>query len=177
MFRKKINLFVFLSLLLFIPQKVFSENTIYYLNLDKVLNQSNAGKDILKKLEKKVSDYKNENEKKKKKLESEEKKLISQKNIISEEEFKKKLISFREDIIKHQNDQRKFLTDINKRKMKTFKKFARLIDPIILEYVEKNSIDVVMNKSIVIIAKKDFDITDAIMKLVNEKIKKVKLED
>ena len=47
----------------------------------------------------------------------------------------------------------------------------KLINPIISDYVEKNSINIVIDKNIILVGKKSYDITNDILKLVNEKIK------
>ena len=77
---------------------VFSSEKIAYLDVEKIMQDSVAGKSIIAQIKKKrelvISNFK----KKEKQIIEKEKKLISQKNILSKEEFEKKLISLRNDI-------------------------------------------------------------------------------
>ena len=50
-------------------------------------------------------------------------------------------------------------------------RFISLINPLIQEYMEKNSIDIVIDKKHIFIAKSDHDITKDILEIVNNKIK------
>ena len=47
----------------------------------------------------------------------------------------------------------------------------KLINPIIANYVEKNSINLVLDKNKILIGKKSYDITNDILELVNKNIK------
>ena len=82
------SIFVFF---LFYTNIVFSEQKIAFIDMDKVISTSKVGSSILKQLtdlNKKNLKFLNEEEKKFKEKET---KLISQKNIISEKDFKNKV--------------------------------------------------------------------------------------
>ena len=49
------------------------------------------------------------------------------------------------------------------------------LTPIITEYSKKNSISMLIDKKNIIIAKSSLDITDSIIKLLDNKIKKIDL--
>ena len=68
-----------------------AQEKIVYLNLDSVVNNTKAGKSILSKLEKSKNSALLELEKKEKDLKKIENEINKQKNIISEDELKKKL--------------------------------------------------------------------------------------
>ena len=85
----KKNIFYFLIFFFtFIP--LYSSEKIVYLDVEKIMQDSIAGKAVIAKIKKKreisVSKFKKEE----KEIFEKEKKLISQKNVLSEEEFKKK---------------------------------------------------------------------------------------
>ena len=87
---KKILGILVLCLLCF-NLNAIAENKIAYLDLNYLLNNSLAGKSLdsqLKKIKKKNVDFFN---KKENKLRADEKKIITQKNVLSAEEYKKKL--------------------------------------------------------------------------------------
>ena len=46
--------------------------------------------------------------------------------------------------------------------------FFKIIDKVLREYVENNSIDLVLNKKDILIGKNNYNITDDILKIVNE---------
>ena len=88
---KSINLFyIFIILFLFLSSNSRAD-TIVYIDIDKILQNSKAGKLVIKKLNK----TNEENIKKFKKIEEdikkEEKDLVAKKNVLSAEEFEKKL--------------------------------------------------------------------------------------
>ena len=108
MFKK---LFI-LNLFLFFFKITHAENLkIVYVNVDKIMQDSIAGKSIKKKLEK---IYIKDLEKFKKNdeiLKNKEKKIIAQKNILSKEDLQKELTALRSEIIKFQKEQVKARDD------------------------------------------------------------------
>ena len=92
-FTKKIST-IFIVLIIFISASN-SEEQIVYLDLDNVVTNTKAGKLILSKLEKSKKSALLKFENKEKDLKKIEEEIKKQKNVISEEEFKKRLIEFR----------------------------------------------------------------------------------
>ena len=111
MFKKFLIINIFL--LIFISSYA-EEQKIVYLNVDKIMQQSIAGKSIKKQLEnlynKNLEKFKKNDEI----LKNKEKKIIAQKNILSQEDFQKELTSLRKEIINFQKEQVKARDDINK---------------------------------------------------------------
>ena len=48
--------------------------------------------------------------------------------------------------------------------------FFAEVNPLIQEYLDKNSIDILLNNKYVVIGKNDLDITEKIIKIINKKI-------
>ena len=61
--------------------------------------------------------------------------------------------------------------EFNNLKNSEILKLMDLINPIISDYVTKNSINIVIDKKNIIIGKKSYDITNEILLLVNENVK------
>jgi len=124
------------------------EQKIVYLNVDKIMQQSIAGKSIKKQLE----NLYNKNLEKFKKndviLKEKEKKIIAQKNILSQEDFQKELSSLRTEIINFQKEQVKARDDINKLRIGATNKLISKLSPILQEYAKKNSISLILQKKI-----------------------------
>ena len=63
------------------------------------------------------------------------------------------------------------LTKLNEIKINNTKKILKLLNPIITNYVDKNSISLVIPKKNIIVGKKNLEITSEIVKLLNDKVK------
>ncbi len=161
--------------LLIFTSSYAEEQKIVYLNVDKIMQQSIAGKSIKKKLE----ELYNKNLKKFKKndeiLKNKEKKIISQKNILSQEDFQKELTSLRSEIIKFQKEQVKAREDINKLRIEATNKLISQLSPILQEYAKRNSVSLILQKKNIVMGKKEIEITDEILEITNKRIKDITL--
>ena len=162
-------------LLIFFTSSYAEEFKIVYLNVDKIMEESVAGKSIKKKLEKlynkDLEKFKKEDENLKKK----EKKIIAQKNILSQEDFQKELSNLRQEIINFQREQVKSRDDINKLRIKATAKLISKLSPILEEYAEKNSISLILQKKNIVMGKKEIDITDQILSITNKEVKDINI--
>ena len=104
---KKILVSILLSILISVP--VYSSEKIVYLDVEKIMQQSIAGKSIIAQLKKKREESISKFKKKEKDIIDKEKTLISQKNVLSKEEFESKIIELRKDISNYQKDRNKTL--------------------------------------------------------------------
>ena len=148
-----------------------SNENIVYLDLDTVVKSTNAGKSIIDKLKTSKDTALKKFEKKEKALKKVEDEINKQKNVLSKEELKNKIVDFRKEISSFRNDREKLINDFNIKKIQEFEKFFKKITPIIGEYVEKNNIDIVLDKKNIFLANKNIDITNEIIKLIDDKIK------
>ena len=81
---------IFLSLILFFPlEKKLIASDIYFIDYSRVMNESTAGKKAQENLKNLLKNSNKKFEETAKKLKSEENKIISQKNALSKEEYKK----------------------------------------------------------------------------------------
>ena len=110
-------------------------------------------------------------EKKEKELKKIEDDINKQKNILSQEELKKKLVEFRKEIAIFQNERQVVINDFNKKKIDEFNNFFKKITPIIQSYVSEKNIDIVLDRKNIFVASKKKDITNEIIKLIDSKIK------
>ena len=93
-------------------------------------------------------------EKKEKDLKKIEEEIKKQKNVISEDEFKKRLVEFRKEISKFQQDKQKVINEFNQKKKIEFGEFFKKITPIIEKYVSEKKIDIVLDKKNIFVASK-----------------------
>ncbi len=160
---------ILILLFLSIPN-AYSEEQIVYLDLDYIVANTKAGKKIITNLEKSKQKALSKFEKKEKELKKIENDINKQKNILSAEELKKKLVEFRKEISSFQNERQKVINDFNKKKIEEFNNFFKKITPIIQSYVKEKSIDIVLDRKNVFVASKKKDITEDIIKLIDAKI-------
>ena len=151
------------------------EQKIVYLNIEKIMQNSTAGKSIKKQLEnlynKDLEKFKKNDET----LKNKEKKLITQKNILSQEDFQKELTILRSEIINFQKDQVRARENINKLRREATGKLISKLSPILQEYAKKNSISLILQKKNIIMGKKEIEITEEILSITNNKIKDIKI--
>ena len=151
------------------------EQKIVYLNVDKIMQQSVAGKSIKNQLEKL---HKKNLEKFKKNdeiLKNKEKKIIAQKNILNQEDFQKEIRNLRTEIINFQKEQVKARDDINKLRIGATNKLISKLSPILEEYAKKNSISLILQKKNIVMGKKEIEITNEILEITNNKIKNINI--
>ena len=148
-----------------------SSENIAYLDLDNIVKNTKAGKSIIDKLKVSKDTALKKFEKKEKALKKVEEDINKQKNVLSKEELKNKISDFRKEIASFRNDREKLINDFNIKKIQEFDKFFKKITPIIGEYVEQKNIDIVLDKKNIFLANKNNDITNEIIKLIDDKIK------
>ena len=170
------SLLVLLFLIFFSKISISQENKIVYIDLNKIMNNSIAGKSINSFLEdshKKNISKLNKIEEQLKKDESE---IISQKNVLTKEEYEKKIIDLREKAKIFRKERNENINNLNNQRLEATAKIVNLIKPILSDYSKKNSISIIIDKKNVIIGKTILDITDDVLKIVDEKIGKIKLD-
>ena len=146
---------------------------ISYVDMDLLMNSSEAGKSITSQLtgihKKTTSELKKIEEE----LKKEESDLIKQKNVISNEEFEKKLSLLRNKASDYQKQRKKSNVSINEKRMNATSELVNLIQPILAEYANNNSISIIFQKKNIVIGKTELDITEDILKILNENHKKI----
>ena len=161
---------------LFFINLAFSEQSIAFIDMNKVISVSNSGSSILRQL----NELNNKNLKflkdQEKKFKEKEIKLISQKNIISEIDFKKKVEELKYEIKNYNQNRNKIIADFNKLKVDNTDKLLKLVNPIIVKFSNEKKISIILQKKNLVVAKTELDITDEIIKIVNTEIKQFKIK-
>ena len=150
---------------------------IAFIDLNFILNNSIAGKSI--NIE--INDISKEKNKDFKVIESEIKKdeneLISKKNIIEESIYNKKVNEIRIRINNYKLERQKYNKNLNDKKIKYNNLLLEKLNPIISDYVEKNSISIVLPKKMIIIGKKNLDITKQILEALDRSVQKINFDE
>ena len=171
---KKRLIFTLIFFLISVP--AYSKEKIVYLDVEKIMQESIAGKAIISQIKKKRDKSISKFKKREEEIFEKEKKLISQKNVLSEEEFKKKIQDLRKDIANYQKDRGAASNDITQTRIKASTNLIKKLTPILEEYSKENSIRIIVQKKHIVMGSKDDDITKDILDLVNQKIKSIKVD-
>ena len=154
-----------------------AEEKILYLDVNFLLSKSEAGIYINNELQKINNKNIEEFKKIEKLIKSEEEKLLKQKNILKEAEFNNKLNSLREKYKSYQEMKNNKNKDLKNLRDNAGNQILKILNEILAEYSAKNKVSLIIEKKNVIIGKSDLDITNNILKILNEKIKKVELKN
>ncbi len=161
--------------LLFSTQSLFTD-TVYVLDVSKVLNASKAGKEAQEFLKKRIETDNKKFQSLEKKLLDKEKNIISKKNFLSNDEYKKQIEILRKEVSKLQNDKKNSLNYIAKTRAKARSDLIKTLNPILQEYMKSNNIRTVIDKKNVILADTKLDITSPIISELNKKLKSLNLK-
>ena len=144
--------------------------------MDRVISISSPGSSILKQLKsinnKNLTFLKEEE----KRFEEKKKKLVNQKNIISEDDFKKKEGELKLQINNYNQNRKKMIEEFNRLKVDSTNKLLKKINPILTKFSNDNKIAIILQKKDLIIGKTELDITNEIIKNVNNEIKEFKIK-
>ena len=169
----KLFKFLIIFIIIFFHFGKINAEQIAYINMEKIMKESKAGKEIISKISK--SNEKNIN--KFKKIETDLKKkeqdLISKKNVISESEFQSKLENLKKQINEYRLKRQNIIDESTKKRVKASAEFSNKIKPILGDYAAQNNIDIIIQKKNIIMGKKELDITSDILKIVDNKISKI----
>ncbi len=172
----KLFLLLFIFFISFSKVSLSHEKSIVYIDLNKIMNHSTAGKSITSQLEnnhkKNISKFQKIEEDLKKK----ESEIIAQKNVVSSEEFEKKIIDLRNQANKYRKERNDSINNLNNQRLQATQKMITLVRPILSEYSDKNSISLIIDKKNIIIGKTMLDITNDILLIVDEKITEIQLD-
>tara|TARA_B100000989_G_scaffold297158_1_gene282123 strand:- start:1114 stop:1626 length:513 start_codon:yes stop_codon:yes gene_type:complete len=148
-----------------------TNDKISFINLDLLIQQTNIGKSILDDIDqinkKNIENLKN----KESELKSIEDEIKKKKNIISKEEFENEVNRLRQNIKKFKNYKNKLVTEIENKKNNEIKEFFTKVNPIIQNYMDSNSIDILLEQKNVFMSKNSSDVTEKLIIEINKKFK------
>ena len=164
-------IYILIIILIFNLNLAHSNDKVSFINLDLLIQQTNIGKLILKDIEQ-INKKNIENLKiKESELKSIEDDLKKKKNIISKDEFENEVIRLRQNIKKFKNYKNKLVSEIENKKNNDIKEFFTKVNPIIQNYMDNNSIDILLERKNVFMSKNSSDITEKLIIEINKKFK------
>ena len=166
--------FFFILIFVFSFKSLYSD-TPYFVDFKYILNQSNAGKKAQEDLKSKLNNGLKSLKDKEKKIQEEEKKIIQQKKLVTPEEYKKKVSELRKKVSSLQKERNKLLENISKARSKARNELLKNLNPILSDYMKTNKIRVILDKKSILLADENLDLTDKIIKVLNTKLKSIKI--
>jgi len=167
--------FFFCTFIIFYSSSSYSESLIVFLDMDKIMLQSKAGKSITVELEKlhknNITTFKQKEEELKKKETS----IVSQKNVLSNEKFEKKINSLRKEANEYRIQRRDLINSLTEKRVEAQNKLIKTLNPILADYSKKNSISMIIQKKNIIIGKSELEITDDILEILDKSLKTIDL--
>ena len=162
-------IYILIIILIFNLNLAHSNDKVSFINLDLLIQQTNIGKLILKDIEQ-INKKNIENLKiKESELKSIEDDIKKKKNIISKDEFENEVIRLRQNIKKFKNYKNKLVSEIENKKNNDINEFFTKVNPIIQNYMDNNSIDILLERKNVFMSKNSSDITEKLIIEINKK--------
>ena len=170
--------FFFIKLIfffLFTGLAVANEN-IRFININYIINNSEVGKNLNKLIEDKNKKINIELNKISEKLEKDKNKIVKQRNVLKKEEFDELAKNF-DDKVKKFNQTKKIRSEeFNQFRLNSKKKIIDTLNPIITNFLKKESIQILLQKDKIIFGDEKLDITEEILDIFNKKYKKLNFE-
>ena len=160
---------------------IFTQNPLQadlprFIDFKYILNNSETGKKAQKFLKTKLENGLKNFKKEENKILEDEKKIIQQKKILSSEEYLKKVNELRKKVSSLQKERNGLLENIAKQRSKARNELLKNLNPILKEYMQENNIRMVIDKKSLLLADENLDLTNEIIKRLNNKLKSIELK-
>tara|TARA_B110001452_G_scaffold174016_1_gene145838 strand:+ start:845 stop:1366 length:522 start_codon:yes stop_codon:yes gene_type:complete len=169
---KNLKIIIFSIFLVFLSSQGKSEIKVAFIQMEFLINESLAGKSLSKKLN--IIDKKNKKKLKetKQKLDNEKNDITQKKNVLSKDEYEKKVIALNKKFTSFQSDAKNKIESLQSERDKGMSKILKELNIILSEYSNKNQLTFIIDQKNIIIGKTDLNITNEILILLNQKIPK-----
>ena len=164
--------FLFIFFILIISTNISKSNEkTAFVDIDYIIQNSNIGKKMItdiNKLDKKNLD---KLKKKNKILEELELSIKKKKNVITEEAFNKEVVFFKQKLQEFTKEKNLIVNEFNDYKKKELANIFKQISPIINEYMEENSVNILFDSKNIFMGTKELNLTEDILKKINKELK------
>ena len=154
----------------FINTSISKEN-IAFVNVDYLIQNSNIGKKLLANINDKDKKNLDNLKKKNKILQDLESSIKKKKNVISDEAYNKEVIDFKKKFQEFSKEKNKIVKEFNVFKKKEIENIFKKINPIINNYMEENSVNLLFDSKNIFMGAKKLNLTEDILKKINNELK------
>ena len=161
------KLFIYLILFFNFFNISNAEQSVKFVNIDLLVNKTKIGNQMLEK----ISSLDKENIKKLKSFEKQIKEkqdeIKIKKNVISEIEFEKEVTNLNAKILDFNNQKKIMVEELTNIKNKELNLFFKNIKPVVQNYMNENSIDMIVNSKNIFMGNNKSDITNDLIEKIN----------
>ena len=153
-----------------------ANENIRFVDINYIVNNSTSGKKLNQVIESKNKKIISELNNLGKKLKEKKDKIVKQKNILKKDELDKLVKNYEIEVRKFEEIRKKKRDNFNNFSINSKKKIIDLLNPLITNYLQKESIQLLLQKDKIIFGDDKLDITKEILKIFNEKHSKISFE-
>jgi len=165
--------FVLISAILMLVGFSANASEIAVLDVEKIVKESSAMRDIQSKVTKKQTDYQKDVDKKQKALEADQKRIEGKKNVLTKEALEKEVTEFDKKV----EDLKQFVDSkqnvLKKASLDAMSKVNDKIKDIISEIAKERKIDVIIPAAQSLYYEESLDISAEVLEKLNKKVTKV----
>ena len=154
----------------FINVSISKEN-IAFVNVDYLIKNSNIGKKLLANINDKDKKNLDNLKKKNKILQDLESSIKKKKNVISDEAYNKEVIDFKKKFQEFSKEKNEIVKEFNIYKKSEIENIFKKINPIINDYMEENSVNLLFDSKNIFMGAKKLNLTEDILKKINIELK------
>ena len=165
---KRLISYVVVVFFFFSLTNAFTQDKIAFIDLNFVYSNSKIGQKIIKEIENKRKNINKDFKEFQNKLENEKQKLLAQKNVLAEDEYKKKIIDLENNLKKYNEIISKKNKDLVDYQNKSKNEFVDKLRLTLEKYAKENSISMIFRKEQLLIGENRLDVTKDILILVNK---------
>ena len=148
----------------------------HFIDIKKILNTSKAGAEAQKKLKQNLKTQTEKFKKLEDGVRKEEAEIISQKNVISAEEYKKKVEALRKKVANLQKDKQKSFSNLSKSRNNARVALLKNLNPIVKKYMQEKKIRLIVDKKSIVLGDTSLEITEQIINILNKELPSIKID-
>ena len=172
---KNFKFFLIIVIFSLTTNLTLANGNVAFIDVQYIMENSLAGQSLKKQLEtihkKNLKTFKQKEDDLKKK----ETEILKKKNVLSKEDFQKEITDLRNSVKEYNTERNEKINSLTKKRLELMEKILKVLSPILTEYSKEKNISIVMDKKYIIVGKTELNLTDDILKLLNNKIKKINL--
>ena len=144
-----------------------AEQSVKFVNIDLLVNKTKIGNQMLAK----INTLDKENIKKlksfEKQIKEKQEEIKIKKNVISEIEFEREVTNLNKKILDFNNQKKTMVEELTNIKNKELNLFFENIKPLMQNYMNENSVDMIINSKNIFMGSNKSDITNDLIEIIN----------
>ncbi len=165
---KNNKILILIIISFFLKSYAIAQDKIAFIDLNYIYSNSKSGKKIIKEIDNQQSKINKEFTEFQKKLDKEKNDLLSKKNVLEKDEFKKRISDLENNLKKYNQEISKKNKDLSDFRKKSKNEFALSLRSTLEKYAKENKISLILRKEQLLLGESTLDITKEILELFNK---------